>query len=115
MLYTIMCPKYHRIEVEFRARAKWTMHVKCGMFWTVIICAPYWIIAVFGAFHSYTCMCLANTHQALIFTIHNRTSQVPPVTSITISDTRHFSFFPPWKPAPKITSMDICLSCLPES
>ena len=47
MLYAIMCPEYDRIKVEFGACTKWTVHVKCGMFWTVSIRAPHGIIAVF--------------------------------------------------------------------
>jgi len=58
MLYTIMCTKYNRIQVELRACTKWTVHVRCGMFRTISVSAPYRIIIVFWAFHSYTGMCL---------------------------------------------------------
>jgi len=47
MLHTIMCAKYHRIEVEFRACTKWAVHMRCGMFGALSICAPHWIIVVF--------------------------------------------------------------------
>jgi len=63
MLYTIMCAKYHRIEVEFGARTKWTVHMRCDMFGALSICAPDWIIVVFRAFHSHTRMRLTNNQR----------------------------------------------------